>query len=236
MSSLAICFYGQPRFIDNDVVSKFYTNLKSQYNADIYIHSWINDFETKMDASDWSTQYNFVEKQESAKQLLTMYNPIKFCFDKSKKFQLSQDTRNLVKDLSFYTENNENNLLSHLTSFSLCVKLIENPTQYDFLLITRFDAFLNMPDLNSLDSGKFYLFGNDHNHWTDIAFLCGNKYSCAFSVIDNMEELSKRVQLFTAEEYKKHNYFMHFSSDKPVWLNLGVKLVRSNDGLNKVQI
>lgn len=236
MPSLAICFYGQPRFIDNDFVSKFYTNLKSQYNADIYIHSWINDIETKMDASDWATQYNFVEKQGSADQLLSMYNPVKFVFEKPRQFKLHDTARNLVKDLNYYSENNENNLLSHLTSFSQCVKLIEKPSDYDFLLITRFDAFLEMPNLNLLDNNKFYLFGKNHKHWTDIAFLCGNKYSCAFSVIDNIKELSEKVQLFTAEEYKKHNYFMHFSSDNPVWLELGSGLVRSNDGLNKVQI
>jgi hypothetical protein len=236
MPSLAICFYGQPRFLDNEYVYSCYSNIKEQYNADIFIHSWISETESKMDASDWALSYNLVEKQDSAKQLLKMYSPKKHIFEKPRKFSLSNSSREKVKNLSYYSENNENNLLSHLTSFWNVVNLVESQ-QYDFLLVTRFDAFLeNFPNLSELDSNKFYLFGKNHSHWTDITFVCGNKYHAAFNAIDYIDEISEKVPLFTAEEYKKQAYLKQFNLSDVVWLKTyGNGLVRSNNNLESVQ-
>lgn len=88
MKKLAICFYGQPRFIDNDIVYKRYTELINQYNADVYVHSWVSNTENIMDASDWSKQNNFIEKLNSAEQIVSMYNPKKVLFEPPQNFHL----------------------------------------------------------------------------------------------------------------------------------------------------
>lgn len=237
MKELAICFYGQPRFIDNEVVYKKYIELINQYEADVYIHSWISDMPKQMDASDWATHYNFTQSPNAEKQIITMYEPLNAVFEPPQKFSLNETTRQKVKQLSYYSENNESNLISHLTSMSKSIRLIQEFKKYKFLLVTRFDAYLyNFPNLSNLDSNKFYL-DDRYNHWSDVGFLAGDCFKQAFDVCDNINDLSDKITKFTPEEYKKQNYLNYFKESDSVSLNnFKLGLVRSNDGLTKVQI
>jgi len=237
MKKLAICFYGQPRFIDNDIVYKRYIELINQYDADVYIHSWISNTSSNMDASDWAIQHNFIEKLNSTKQIISMYEPKKVLIEPPQKFSFNNDTKETIKKLSYYSENNESNLLSHLTTMTKSINLIENSKSYDFLLVTRLDAYLyDFPNLNDIDKEKFYL-DDRYNHWPDVGFLAGSKYKKAFDIIDNVDYLSTKICRFTPEEYKKQNYLKYFSNNDAISLNnLKLGLVRSNDGLTKVQI
>jgi len=239
MKKLAICFYGQPRFIDNEVVYEKYMEIINEYNADVYVHSWISDNQTKMDASDWAIQYNFVQSSNATQQIISKYSPKTAIFEPPQKFSLNNDTRNIVKSLSYYSENNESNLISHLTSMSKSIRLIETPKIYDFLLVTRFDAYIyQFPNLDILDKSKFYL-DNRHgfNSWPDVGFLAGNKYKKAFDVSDNINDISDKIIHFTPEEYKKQNYLKYYDEIDAILLHdFKLGLVRSNDGLTKVQI
>jgi hypothetical protein len=237
MKKLAIIFYGQPRFIDNKDVYEQYIKLINLYNADVYIHSWISDKESKMEASDWANTYNFTEKINSAEQLLMMYKPKKVLFEQPEFLTFEVKTRDIVKDLEYYTLNNEKNLLSHLASLTRSINLLDTSDLYDFLLITRLDAYIfDFPNLNELDKEKFYL-DDRYNHWPDISFLIGNKYKKAFDIYNNIDFISNKICKFTAEEYKKQNYLNFFDINDVILLkNLKVGLVRSNDGLSKIQI
>ena len=64
-----------------------------------------------------------------------------------------------------------------------------------------------------------------------------NKYKKAFDIYNNIDFISNKICKFTAEEYKKQNYLNFFDINDVILLkNLKVGLVRSNDGLSKIQI
>lgn len=235
MKKLAICFYGQPRFIDNDVVYKRYIELINQYDADVYIHSWISNAENVMDASDWSKQNNFIEKLNSAEQIVSMYKPIKVLFEPPQKFSFNSNIKEAVNGKLYYSLNNESNLISHLTTLTKSIKLIETPEFYDFILATRLDAyFYNFPDINNLNTDHFYIDGQ-YRHFADGVMLFGNKYIKALYMTDSIEHLSTIVPIFTSEEYVKNNLNLNNCDNRIKHLDaLRAGYVRSNNGLDLI--
>lgn len=237
---LAICFYGQPRFIDNAVVYGKYKEIIAKYDTDVYIHSWVSGTENfSMSASDWSLRYGFVEKSNTISQLISMYSPKKFLFEPPQEFSLRAETREIVKSLRYYSPNNESNLISHLTSLGKSISLVDDPLQYDLFLITRLDAYMNVfPDLVSLDPNfTYYASGmaNEGRYWIDGSFVVGSKYVRALNVMDKIDEISTTVPMFTSEEYTKHGYLKCFGAETSRCLeSFKVYYVRSNDGLKVV--
>jgi len=133
---LAICFFGQPRYLGNTLVYERYRQVMDQYNADVYVHSWITGTASKMETSDWAKKHSFMENENSATIILSKYNPKKFRFDPPFSESLNEHDRAVVRNMRMYTENNERNLLSHLKSYSEAIKLVEDPETYDFILMT----------------------------------------------------------------------------------------------------
>lgn len=232
MKQLAICFYGQPRFLQNKVVHDHYINCINKYDADVYIHSWITGTETIMNSSDWSKHYNFVEEENCKDKILDMYSPKEYLFEKPKELKLDEKTRQIVKNLQYYSLNNEVNLLSHLTSLSSSVNLIETPEKYKFILCTRLDAyFYDFPDLYALNDG-FYLDGQ-WTHFTDGVMLFSSKYINGISkIIDHINDTSNNIGCFTSEEYVKHNLNLFSIVNFTYSQQFKAGYVRSNDGLN----
>ena len=239
---LAICFFGQPRFLDNEMVYEKYRHLMDQYDVDVYVHSWIGGTTQSMMVSDWAKQYNIEEQLESSSKILSMYNPVTYRFDAPMAQTLSQEVRQRVVSMPYWSENNERNLLSHLKSYSESIRLVSEPDRYDFILMTRFDAFLfDFPDLQTLDPSRFYLAGRYRGCWSDVVQLSGPKFTKAFDVYSAFDHITNRLintnQNFTAEAYKRENYTMNYSHDDVRWIDgLSVGLVRSNVGVSHIQV
>jgi len=57
--NIALCFYGQPRFIDNPLGhSSHKKHIYSQGNVDVYTHYWFSPIHTTFKASDWVSKHN----------------------------------------------------------------------------------------------------------------------------------------------------------------------------------
>jgi hypothetical protein len=141
--------------------------------------------------------------------------------------------------MRYYSLNNESNLISHLTSLGRAVSLIEKPLEYEFILVTRLDAYMNVfPDLSTLSPNFLYYasgMANECRTWVDGAFISGSKFVGALNAVDKMDELSSIVPMFTSEEYTKHGYLTCFNRETTICLeDFKVYFVRSNDGLGVV--
>lgn len=238
---LAICFFGQPRYLGNTIVYERYKQINDRYNADVYVHSWITGTTSQMETSDWAKKHSFTENENSASIILSKYNPKKFRFDPPFAEALNEHDDAVVRKMRMYTENNKRNLLSHLKSYSEAIKLVENPETYDFILMTRFDACLmDFPDLYDLDSSKFYLTKAYDGGWCDLTQLCGGLYHKAFDVYDNFSSisniLSTKDPTMIAKLYKRENYDLYFDRKDVRYIErLSSCLVRSENGLINIQ-
>ncbi len=241
MVKLAICFFGQPRYLNNKSVHGCYRKLIDQYNADVYVHSWISGKDTEFSVSDWAKTHNIKESVDAKERILSLYSPIKCKFDAPFDGCLSAETRSKACTMRLYTENNEKNLLSHLKSYSEVIRLVENPQDYDFILMTRFDAYLfDFPNLYSLDSTKFYLTKKYDGGWCDITQLCGSKFAKAFDVYQNFDSITdnlmKKDPCFIAELYKRENYDLAYSRNDLRYIeSLSSGIVRSEQGISSIQ-
>ncbi len=239
---LAICFFGQPRYLNNKKVHECYSKLMDQYQTDVYVHSWISGKECEMSVSDWAKKHNIKESADATEKIISLYSPTKYKFDSPFEGRLKSETREKASTMRFYTENNERNLLSHIKSYSEAIRLVESPQNYDFILMTRFDAYLfDFPNLDSLDSSKFYLTKRYDGGWCDITQLCGSKFAKAFDVYDNFDlitnNLSKKDPAFIAELYKRENYDLSYSrSDLRYIESLSSGIVRSDQDISSIQV
>lgn len=235
---LAICFFGQPRFLGNQVVRSCYSNLIKKYDADVYVHSWItgSDVETLLSRSSWVPKV--YESPNSAKTIIDWLNPKKFKFDLPFSGKLSDDNIKLVKDMESYSAGNELAILSHLKSVKESVGLIETPDDYDFILMTRFDVMLEaFPNLYELDSNKFYIRWQPNLWWYDAAQLCGSKFYKAFNTWDNIDSIVEYLHAtdrrFYPELFKRRQYNLAGYDESSVVYtkDLNYAIVRSTDGL-----
>jgi hypothetical protein len=241
---LAICFYGQPRFLDNTCVYNRYKDIISLYNPDVYIHSWIAGANASMDSSDWSKKFDFKEQDRADELLIKMYSPKKYKFDSPIRPSLSESTRKKAEALPYYTANNEINMLSHLKTRSESIGLIDNPSEYDFVLVTRPDLYIfSLPDLTNLEKNRLYLTGDLVGCWTDPAILTTPEFLEAYSTVyDNIDYVTDRVlagdsskRNFIAEHYIYHNYASKFPEDRVSWTkDLMYKIVRNSDCLSHI--
>jgi len=239
---LAICFFGQPRYLDNKKVHECYTNLINRYETDVYVHSWISGKDCEMSVSDWAKKHSIKECADATEKILSLYSPIKYKFDSPFDGRLTTETRQKASVMRFYTENNERNLLSHLKSYSESIRLVQNPQEYDFILMTRFDAYLfDFPNLHTLDTDKFYLTKRYDGGWCDITQLCGSKFAKAFDVYDNFDLITDTLvnldPTFIAELYKRENYDLSYSrTDLRYIESLSSGIVRSNQDISSIQV
>ena len=237
----AICFFGQPRFLNNVCVQRCYKDIIAKYNADVYVHNWVSGKNQKMDVSDFAKCHQISENEDAAEQIISIYKPKKYRFDAPFRGELSDHARNIAKTLGVYNENNERNLLSHLKSYSEAIRLIDDPEEYDFVLMTRFDAYLfEFPDLTKLDTKKMYLTKRYDGGWCDITQLSGGKLASSFNVFDNIEILTKKIgdikENFIAELYKRENYLLSNKMEDVVYLqDLSSGLVRSDNCIQQIQ-
>lgn len=237
----AICFFGQPRFLDNNVVQKCYIDLIKKYSADVYLHSWISSTDIKEPLSTSSWVPPVYETKDAVNKLISWLSPKKFRFDSPFTGRLSDYSRNIASSMESYSERNELAILSHLKSIKECVDLIDYPESYDFILVTRYDVMLeNFPNLNDIDSKKFYIRHQPNLWWYDAAQLCGGKFFRAFHSVDNVEGiveyLHKHDRRFYPELFKKRQYEIagYSFNDVEYTSNLEYAIVRSNDGLNNI--
>ena len=201
---VALCFFGQPRVINNPYTFDSHINwIINKYDTDVYTHTWISGEPVLFNYSDWvNTKYHDAEDINTSDIILDKYKPKKFKFEKPKKFQLTDECRNKVQHLSYYSSNNEQNTLSHLYSMSTSIGLIDGT--YDWVIISRYDNYIRfMPDLTELDSNTLYITTDYGNHFPDHMIFGGQRQMNALNCYESIPDLCNEVNMFIPEQFKQ---------------------------------
>ena len=238
---VALCIFGQPRFLDNNNPFKSHKkHILDKYDVDCYCHVWWKKGIKEFDANPWAFQSEKcnVTCLDPIDVILSQYNPLRISVEEPKKFQLSEKTFNLTRrafPTDFrWSETILSNICSHLFTIENSVRLIEHSNKYDFIIVSRYDNYIHsMPNLYKLNISKFYL-SDHHFRFPDLMYIFGNKFiesQYTFSNIDNLAE--KYINDFwepSAECYKYYNYLDKFSLDDLVKIPLPIRVVRDTKG------
>lgn len=222
---VALCFFGQPRLIDNPYTYTSHHNcILNKYETDVYAHCWISDKPVEFTYSDWGIRMglNDIQSNNTIPIILNQYSPKKYIFEEPRKFFLEQTDREKVQDMDYYSINNENNLMSHLYSMSKSIELIDDDIDYDCVILSRYDNYIeSFPDLESLDLDNLYL-SDRWGHFWDHLILGGPRQIKTLNCIDNFSNLCNTVENFTAEQYKKAAFNTKYSLEKRIKLEVGI--------------
>jgi hypothetical protein len=248
---IALCLYGQPRFIDNPNIKLYLDNLiLDKYDVDTYGHFWYDDELISYTGSDWhdnpSPYYkggDFYKVENTLDIINKVYRPTKIIFEKPKEFYetlnkyelsvLENKKRNSLGE-NYFSLRNVNNLLSHLYSIEKSLNLIDFNNEYDFVVLTRYDSLiLNLPDLSSLERGYIYAT-NQHG-------ICGNTYCFTDNILvldsnlvlglkcfSNIKNIINKIDMWTAECVKKENIIFNYTENIIKYIDLLVGVARSN--------
>jgi len=186
---VALLFFGQPRYLDDERPYNDYKRLiLDSYDTDVYIHTWFDEEGGKYDVSTWAEMHgakNCVILPDSIERLQRMYNPKVLVHEKPRKFQLPSDALKWCDERftgkhpeGHWNHGNYSNIMSQLKTIQRVAELYEETgDQHDIIVLARLDTWLeNFPeDLSRLDKSKFYLPGH-HPRFPDVIHVCGRKY------------------------------------------------------------
>jgi hypothetical protein len=248
---IALCLYGQPRFIDNPNIKLYLDSLIfDKYDVDTYCHFWYDDEITSYTGSDWhdrpSTYYkggDFYKVENTLDIINKVYRPKEIIFEKPKEFYETFNSHELSilenkkrndSGENYYSLRNVNNLLSHLYSIEKSLDLINLNNKYDFLVLTRYDSLiLNFPDLSNLEKGYIYasnqhgMCGNIHC-FTDNIFVIDTNLALGLKCFSNIKNIINTIDMWTAESVKKQNIIFNYNENIIKYTDLLVGVTRSN--------
>jgi len=212
---IALCFYGQPRFIE-DNYRLLFLNLIDRYEIDVYAHLWFDE-ELQTKPYKFGGNGGWVDKRienDAIEKFCKIYNPkiieiesSKVFLNKNIHFQKSvqryyEGAKNNPLEPNFQ-ERSINNIISRaysLNSVNKMKKLYEynNDFKYEWVISTRTDVILK----SNIDLDKFknkYLnFSNSQkqpdkmiNDWFN--FGSSEVMDCFMSIFDAIEILIARV-------------------------------------------
>lgn len=235
---VALCFFGQPRLLENPYTySSHLKHIIDKYPTDVYVHNWIGNENTHFTYSDWALDkmqedWKQVQSKDVKGKIEEMYSPIATKFDTIRTFKLSNESREIVKTLPFYSINNENNTLSQLYSISECIKLIEKD-DYDFIILSRYDNYItNLPDLNELDSNGFYIT-NMYAHFADVLLIGGINQVRSLICFDKVEQMCSKLTMFIPEEFKRIALYENQFTENRVGIDVGIARTLTIDHIQK---
>ena len=219
---IALCLYGQPRFIVNPNIKKTINEkILSQQNIDVYGHFWYDDSVQKFHGSDWhnapTVHYQggpfdvIPNTLDIIKDNYNLTNLNNFVYEppkdfsniltKDEMFALSIKTKNPWDDHNYYSPNNVKSLLSHLYSIETALNLIPNDI-YDFVILTRYDAMiLHFPIISTLERGCIYL----NRGYNDNIIIMDGNMTTGLKCYSNIKNLIDKIQMWIAEYVKMTN-------------------------------
>lgn len=232
MIKVALCMFGQPRLINNPYTIQSHKEwIINKYNTDVFVHSWISGKEIPFSYSDWvKNTHNDFEDKNTVNIILDKYKPKQFKFEQPRSFVLDEISRNKVKDLTYYSSNNENNILSHLYSLSTSISLIDET--YDWIIISRYDNYIRyIPDLNELNSNGLYITTDYGNHFPDHMIFGGQKQITTLNCYESIPELCNKINTFTPESFKRAAFYKLNEIENRVRLEVGLARTLTLDNL-----
>lgn len=165
---VALCFWGQPRFIENPVTYEgVKKNFLDKYDVDVYVHTWFSQDGT-MVGSNWSginhkinpNTLNIIydRYRNNLKRLWWQTQP-NFLEDERFKPLRQQMYNHMHVSACIVHDRNFNSLCSQMVSTTEIINVIKHfgVEQYDWIVVMRQDCHvIDIPDLETLDPTKFY--------------------------------------------------------------------------------
>lgn len=231
---VAILIFGQPRFIDNEYVSRRLMRWARHSEVTFFGHSWFSsphDF-----PSSWSGLKKIQLPHDAETKIRIQYPNIELEMDYPKRFSLNEGVLSIepiqADSASFDSQEaiNVSNTLSMLYSINRVLSLFlnsSNPQQYDIVLLTRWDNYIlyypqpkNLPNLGL----------NLVNQWPGFPDVLLSGPLGEIQATDVLPVLSSVLEEFTDEtplvgENLKHYAFTIQSDSKKLNRIFGLMLV-----------
>lgn len=239
MPSVALCFYGQPRFINNPEIVKSYHKAffsHPNYQVDCFGHLWYSN-DAVYESTSWVNKMPSCEASDTTlSTLYRNYNFKRLIVEEPREFRfINDDMRPRYEDLCKDTpipidDVRENNTLSHLYSKSSVLKNV--PNDYDFYVSCRYDTIVtDVPDLNSISNDKMIL-PNKHPNFCDPIMIFGKNFLTwgrnVYSITQTVFFEEARNHGFFPEVFKMYSYYrLGHKKEEIVYSDLFAHIQRS---------
>ena len=239
MTSIALCFYGQPRFINNPEIAnsyhkQFFSN--PNYQIDCYGHLWYSN-DAVYESTSWVKEMpKYGASTGTLETLYSNYNFKRLIVEEPKQFRFSNDAmRKEYLDICEntpipLTEVRENNTLSHLYSKSQSLRMV--PDDYDFYVSCRYDTVItDVPDLNQI-ANDMMILPNIHPNFCDPIMIFGKNFLTwgrnLYNITQSKVFRQAKDHGFFPEVFKMYSYYdMGFSKEQIVYSNMFGHIQRS---------
>ena len=218
MKNVAVCFYGQPRLLEEGFkYIHAFMNNNSDCIFDIFYHTWYTTDESvkEYDAAQWrnTPKSELTINKDSIDIINRLYKPTAGYYESPRKFDNFLDpsliNTNTVKSSLI---NNISNTLSCLYSCQqvrnvLSEYIDKTQIKYDFVVSTRFDFLnnisLHIRDLDPLklyshDIGSRYYIAGANFYISDVS-----RFLNFFNTFDNLPNIKDNAELFN--KLRLHN-------------------------------
>jgi hypothetical protein len=208
MNKIAVCFFGQLRG-DDETFNLILENIVKPNQADVYLHTWMYyedkeylfnnpDVDYSMDNIDYAARQTFDEIK--FKKFRDLFKPKKIIceeqviFDNTnyvaippQNLQSDWPTKSSAGKCTAHGARLYQGIRSQALSKKRSFKLIENPEDYDIIIMIRNDLFIpSAYDFSQaqIDNNGIILYVINHNYVSDLIFVGG------------YETMSKMVDFF----------------------------------------
>lgn len=205
-----LCFYGQPRFSNNQEVVRQYKDIIDNPNYDVktYGHVWY-DTDAVFASSSWTVHRpDSLANETTVSNLCNNYKFESLLVEKPKTFrfvdeQIREHYSKIQSNFNM-TDTRENNVLSQLYSIEKVMNLVDDDA--DFYVLCRYDTILtNFPDVSILDKEKLHL--SDCGTFPDILIVMSKKFLPWLRDIYVRSQMIQRdIPLFIPECFKEDDY------------------------------
>tara|TARA_R110002153_G_scaffold112215_2_gene254168 strand:+ start:4836 stop:5522 length:687 start_codon:yes stop_codon:yes gene_type:complete len=215
---IAICFSGQPRFVEEGY-KLFEKNLIGFESADIFSHTW----ESSKKGNHWN-----LTREDSIQEVLNLYKITDYVDEPQKNDIAPQglSDEEFVHWSMFYSVYKSNEIKKQYES--------KHNIKYDFVIRTRFDCALLEPlDVTKYSSDLVYSpWIHKHGVIMDwLNFSNSNIIDKHVEVYNNMAKYkTQKVLMTSGEELLSHH--LNTNNIKYKSCNIDCKLIRANTGSN----
>ena len=134
---LAVCFSGQPRFLDGPQIQSIKHNLLDKYDCDVYCHTW---WSPDLPVYETSFMGEVKARSDTIEMLQALFQP--------KKIHYEAPLQNLPPP---------SNMRSMYESIRRSYLLVDTSIHYDFIVRMRYDIFIDaLPNVCSFNTTSLH--------------------------------------------------------------------------------
>lgn len=211
---VALCLYGQPRHLQQGYQS-IKKHILDVYKPDVFYHTW--DSKDNYQVSPWRKNICTLPLKD-IRDVEELYKPTRYAIEIPKTFDVDKTTPGFLMT-PFYQHNNVNNVASQIHSRQIVRNLLENyvietKTNYDLVIMTRFD--INIESLPEPKKDKIY-FTSDYPErpyfFNDNLFM--SNYTAFLQVFDIEPNLTRYMTVGIMNPLDEGKLtFVHYNTEE----------------------